>query len=63
MTAAEVLRALRAKGYTVSMSGGEVTATGVTPKDPERAAELLREHQDALVTILTAEQIMGGALK
>jgi len=63
VTAAEVLKALRARGYTVALESGVVTATGATPKDPERAAALLQEHQASLRLILEAEQILGGRLK
>lgn len=63
MTAAEVLKALRARGYTVALERGTVTATGVTPKDPKRAAALLKEHQASLKIILEAEEVLGARLK
>ena len=57
MTAAELLKALRAKGYTVTlMYNMTVTATGPTPKDPVKAAALLKEHEDGLAHLLVAEQ-------
>lgn len=63
MNAAEVLKALRKRGYTVELVDGVVMATGVTPKDPVRAEALLAKHHDAIRLILEAEAILGGKLK
>lgn len=57
MTPSDLLRTLRHRGYTVHLTPDmTVVATGPTPKDPERAAAMLREHEEALVLLLRAEQ-------
>lgn len=64
MTSSDVLKALRKRGYSVALGrDGRVTATGVQPKDPERAQALLEEHQVGLKAILMAEQVLGAVLK
>lgn len=57
MSSADVLHVLRARGYRVALDGGELSVQRDTPpKDPERAAALLREHRPALVELLRVEQ-------
>lgn len=64
MTPGELLKTLRTKGYTVCIGAdGRVSATGVTPKDPNRAKEMLDEHEAGLAAILNAERILGAKLK
>lgn len=64
MSPGDLLKILRTKGYTVSLSpDGGITASGVTPKDPERARKLLADNQAGLRAILEAEEILGARLR
>lgn len=64
MTPGDLLKILRARGYVVSVGpDGRVSASGVEPKDPKRAQEMLEEHEAGLVAILSAEQILGATLR
>lgn len=57
MTPSLLLATLRQRGYTVHLTPDmTVVATGPTPKDPERAAAMLKEHEEELVRLLRAEQ-------
>ncbi len=63
MKAADLLRALRSRGYAVTANGDKLELSGPTPKDPQKTAEWLEAAKDGILVILEAERILGGRLK
>jgi hypothetical protein len=50
------LHTLRARGYTLRESNGELLITGPQPKDPEAARKWFAEHKAELLAVLASEQ-------
>lgn len=53
--AVALLAAMRARGQEVRREGSKLVVEGPTPKDPERAARLVRERKAELLAVLEAE--------
>jgi hypothetical protein len=56
MNPAEILQALRDRGFNVAAKDGRLVVKGPTPKDAERATETLRQNKPALLELLNVEQ-------